>query len=1212
MEGIQLKPPEQFDFKRPDGWNRWKRRFEQYRVASGLAESTEERQVCTLLYCLGEDAENVLSSTNIKAEERKKYDVVVQKFDAFFTVRRNVIFERARFNRRSQLDGESAEQYITTLYALAENCDYKNWKDEMIRDRLVVGIRDSVLSERMQMDPDLTLENAKKMVRQKEAVKEQQLELKCDAGGTHESNMDTVKLQSKERGKYIQEERSASKCHRCGKRAHPLEHCPAKDVRCSSCHRLGHFAAHCCTRGLQSMQQESDSSTAMDSAYLAVVGQESSWIVDIQLCGRNLKFKLDTAIEGLKLVTRMDTISDYSSKIMGQFPKLFQGLGNVKEPYHIQLKPNSRPYALYTARNVPFALRDKVKEELRKMEEAGVISRVDEPTEWCAGMVVAPKKNGSVRICVDLRPLNECVLREIHPIPMVDETLALLSGAQLFSKLDANNGFWQVPLTEESRRLTTFITPNGRFYFNKLPFGICSAPEHFQRVMSRILSGLEGVKSMTGGSQQYLRTRLETAGVTLNKDKCSFGQESLKFLGHVIDKEGIRPDPDKTAAIWDMPAPQNISYLRRFMGMVTQLGKFTPNLAELSQPLRDLLSSKRAWNWGPSQREAFSLVKMELSKPSVLAHYSPTARVKVTANASSHGLGAVLTQLNKGEWRPVTFASRSMTETERRYAQIEKEALAVTWACEKFRDYVLGRNFDIETDHKPLVPILSSKQLNSLPPRVLRFRLRLMHYSYSITHVPGKLLYTADTLSRAPTTNSPKDLIPLQEEAEVFIDSAIQCLPTTGEKLKEFSASQASDAVCSQVMKYCQFGWPDKHRVTDDIKPYWTLRGYLTVHNGLLLYGRRIVIPVARQREILEKIHQGHLGIQRCRLRIMKSVWWPGVSAQMDKMIRQCHMCAKEAVAHKEPMIAAQLPTYPWQKIGSDLFELNGTTYMLVVDYFSRYIEVVKVTVTSSMGIIEKLKPMFSRQGIPEVLVSDNGPQYSSHEMKEFAQIYGFTHITSSPRYPQSNGQAERAVQTVKKLLRTSGDLYLSVLNYNATPMPWCGFSPSELLMGRKVRTTVPQVAEQFCPNWPFLDQFYRKNQEFKKQQEKQYNRRHQTRPQLELEEGDEVWINTDSKNTRGYVTSPANTPRSYVVDTPAGQLRRNRSHLTIIPSPADEPTDSDDTESTATQEVLPEATAGPEQAKETVPLRSPVKTQSQTGTSIRPPIRYRGGGDVV
>ncbi|KAL5506010.1 hypothetical protein EMCRGX_G007569 [Ephydatia muelleri] len=479
---------------------------------------------------------------------------------------------------------------------------------------------------------------------------------------------------------------------------------------------------------------------------------------------------------------------------MGQFPKLFRGLGNVKEPYHIQLKPNSQPHALYTARNVPFALRDKVKEELRKMEVAGVLSRVDEPTEWCAGMVVAPKKNGSVRICVDLRPLNECVLREIHPIPMVDETLALLSGAQLFSKL---------------------MQTMGRFCFIKLPFGICSAPEHFQRVTSRILNRLEGVvcliddtlvfghtKEEHDRSLTAILTRLETAGVTLNKDKCSFGQESLKFLGHVIDKEGIRPDPDKTAAIWDMPSH-----------------KTSQTSGELSQPLRDLLSCKRSWNWGPSQREAFSLVKMELSKPSVLAHYSPTARVKVTADASSHGLGAVLIELNKGEWRPVAFASRSMTETEFRYVQIE-EALAVTWACEKFRDYILGRNFDIETDHKPLVPLLSSKQLDSLPPQVLRFRLRLMHYSYSITHIPGKLFYTADTLSRAPATNSTKDLIYLQEEAEVFIDSAIQCLPTTGEKLKKFSASQTSDAVYSQLMKYCQFGWPEKHRVTDDIKPY--------------------------------------------------------------------------------------------------------------------------------------------------------------------------------------------------------------------------------------------------------------------------------------------------------------------------------------------------------------------------------------------------------
>ena len=220
------------------------------------------------------------------------------------------------------------------------------------------------------------------------------------------------------------------------------------------------------------------------------------------------------------------------------------------------------------------------------------------PTEWCAAMVAVPKKTDSLRICVDLRPLNECVLREVHPLPKVDVTLVSLSGAQVFSKLDANSGFWQIPLSEESRLLTTFITPFGRYCFNKLPFGIASAPEHFQKVMNKVLSGLDGIvcqmddtlvfgKSQEEHDKRLLTTlsRIQSAGLTLNKEKCLFSKCTITFLGHVIDSSGVSPDPEKIAAIKDMPPPKNISDLRRFMGMVTQLGKFTPNLAELSQPL---------------------------------------------------------------------------------------------------------------------------------------------------------------------------------------------------------------------------------------------------------------------------------------------------------------------------------------------------------------------------------------------------------------------------------------------------------------------------------------------------------------------------------------------------------------------------------------------------------------------------------------------------
>ena len=217
--------------------------------------------------------------------------------------------------------------------------------------------------------------------------------------------------------------------------------------------------------------------------------------------------------------------------------------------------------------------------------------------------------------------------------------------------------------------------------------------------------------------------RIQDAGVTLNKDKCEFGKSRLSFLGHTIDRDGVHADPAKTSAILNMNPPISVPELRRFMGMINQLGKFTPNLAELTQPLRELLSKRSQWLWGPAQSGAFDRIKKELSNPASLAHYNPEAPTKISADASSYGLGAVLLQLVQSQWRPIAYASQSMTATERSYAQIEKEALAATWACEKFADYILGRSIVIETDHKPLVPLLGTKSLDSLPPRVLRFRL---------------------------------------------------------------------------------------------------------------------------------------------------------------------------------------------------------------------------------------------------------------------------------------------------------------------------------------------------------------------------------------------------------------------------------------------------------------------------------------------------------
>ena len=551
------------------------------------------------------------------------------------------------------------------------------------------------------------------------------------------------------------------------------------------------------------------------------------------------------------------------------------------------------------------------------MEQMGVIKKVFEPTPWCAGMVTVPKKSGAIRICVDLKPLNESVLREVHPIPRVDDILAQIAGAKVFSKLDANSGFWQIPLAKKSRLLTTFITPFGRYCFNKLPFGISSAPEVYQRRMHHILEGLPGVVCLMDDILIFAQNQkehdvrlantlkhLQEAGVTLNRDKCAFNRRSIKFLGHIIDEHGIRADPEKTSAISKMSTPKTITELRRFMGMVNQLGKFSSRIAQISQPLRACLSTKNAWAWGPDQDQAFEEVKKELTQPMVLALYDPTARTKIASDASSFGLGAVLMQQQEQEWRPVAYASRALTETERHYAQIEKEALAVTWACEKFQTYLLGLNFTIETDHKPLVPLLSTKSLNCLPPRIIRFRLRLSSYTYSVVHVPGKLLYTADTLSRAPLDS----LIDIaEEEVEDFTSGVVAALPAGPDRLENYRQAQREDSICQLLANFCLNGWPKK--VDASLAPFWKTRASFSWCEDLLLFNSRIVVPKPLQRETLGKIHQGHQGIERCQLRAKSSVWWPGITNHIKEMIQNCPVCAQNLRRRKEPLLDSPFAT---------------------------------------------------------------------------------------------------------------------------------------------------------------------------------------------------------------------------------------------------------------------------------------------------------------
>jgi hypothetical protein len=761
-----------------------------------------------------------------------------------------------------------------------------------------------------------------------------------------------------------------------------------------------------------------------------------------------------------------------------EFQELFSGKVGKLTNYQVELhvKPNAK-FVAQPCRRVPYSLRGKLKDKLQELEEMDIIERVEGPTPCVSPIVIVPKRNGDIRVCVDMRLANTNIERSRHPIPTIDDVLNEFNGNTVFTKLDLKMGFHQLELKEGiSRDVTTFTTHAGLFRYKRLMFGICSAPELYQHVIQQVLlgAGCTGCQNISDDIVVYgkdvaehderlrkvLRTLTER-GLTLNKNKCGFRMNEIEFMGHMLTEKGIGPTESRAKALQEAVEPKNSTEVRSFLGLVNFSARYISDLATKAEPLRRLTQKNAPFVWEKEQQKAFQELKSSLADDGTLAYYNPALKTRVIADAGPVGLGAVLLQeQGKGAWKAVFYASKSLSDVERRYSQTEKEALALVWSVERFQMYLLGREFELVTDHKPLEVIYSPKSKPSA--RIERWVLRLQPYHFTVIYKPGKQ-NIADSLSRLLQTKDVKDFDDTMNYVNFITVKAVP----KAMKADEIEQASLDDEEMRKLRESIQTGkWEGV-----GCSEYLAVANELCVVGGIVMRGTRMVTPKKLRTTVMTIGHEGHLGIVSMKQRLRTKVWWPKLEKDVEKFVKTCDGCQLVSRPDPpEPVTSTELPEGPWRAVGVDFLGPlpTGENILVVVDYYSRYYETVIMRTASAEKTVESLEVIFARHGLPEVLTSDNGPQFISEKFKIFMQENGINHRRVTAKWPQANGEVERQNRSIMKRLKLAQaegkdwrrELVRYMAVYRTTPQHTTGNTPAFLLMGRHPRTKLPELSQ--------------------------------------------------------------------------------------------------------------------------------------------------------
>lgn len=682
------------------------------------------------------------------------------------------------------------------------------------------------------------------------------------------------------------------------------------------------------------------------------------------------------------------------------------------------------------------AVQQRMHKELDRMIELDVVEPSKSP--WRSPVVLVKKANGKDRLCIDSRKVNEVTKHDSYPLPYISSILDRLGKTNFLTSIDLKDAFWQIPLTMTAREKTAFVIPGrGLWQMKVMPFGLRNSAQAMQRLVDRIFYGLEFIFTYlddiivaTETFEGHLNVlnavyeRLKDANLTINFDKCQFCRPSLRYLGFVVDRDGLHTDPKKIEAIQNYPRPRNTTEVKRFIGLASWYRRFIRDFATIAAPIHDVVAGVQKGKpikWTSEAEMAFDKLKSCLSTSPVLATPKFNSPFAIHCDASLTGIGAVLCQGD--DEAPIAYASRKLSPSERNYSTTERECLAVVFGVEKFRAYVEGSEFMVVTDHASLLWLLRQQ---NLPQMMERWALRLSPYTFTVVHRKGSSNVVPDALSRAfecETRESRQKPDPYTKQTDTMMSSTptiavLDCTPT---------ADDHWYGLMQQKLKNDPMSLPD-WKVKDD-QLYIRVKPKVGVTCG---YIYKKVVPESMRKSVLNECHDmptaAHLGIRKTKERVAQRYFWPSLSHDVQDYVKNCSICRESKVCHgkKQGLMGRyKMATSPFQMISLDFVgpltpsSKQNTVILVITDWFTKYISCFALRKATASKVVQILEEqIFLTYGVPEIIIMDNGKQFAGKELKRLLETYDIQKVWFNSYYHAQNNFTERYNQTLGNCLR--------------------------------------------------------------------------------------------------------------------------------------------------------------------------------------------------